>query len=186
MPSLRPALTRRLVSRARRLVNYLRGAVKGHPGVRFGRDVKLLGPGTFVLERGVNLTDGVRIWVGEGATFTMKSGSKIGDRSIVNVAASVTLEAGTRVSWDVQILDTDFHWIEDAEGRRRDHTVPVVIGPRALVGASSMILKGVSVGEGAIVGAGSVVRRSVPPGAIVAGNPAQQVGSAGAWGSTMG
>lgn len=175
----------RLASRGRRAVKYLRGAARGHPGVRFGRGVQLLGPGTFVLERGVNLTDGVRIWVGEGATFTMKSGSKIGDRSIVNVATSVTLEAGTRVSWDVQILDTDFHWIEDGNGRRRAHTAPVVIGPRALVGARSMILKGVSVGEGAIVGAGSVVRRSVQAGAVVAGNPAEQVGAARAWGSAV-
>lgn len=109
---IRPTVLQRLASRGRRAVKYLRGVFNGHPGVRFGRGVKLLGPGTFTLERGVNLADGVRIWVGEGATFTMKSGAKIGDRSIVNVAMSVTLEADTQVSWDVQILDTDFHWIE--------------------------------------------------------------------------
>jgi acetyltransferase-like isoleucine patch superfamily enzyme len=35
------------------------------------------------------------------------------------------------------------------------------------------ILAGVTVGEKAIVGAGSVVTKDVPPGTIVAGNPAK-------------
>ena len=32
---------------------------------------------------------------------------------------------------------------------------------------------GVEIGEGAMVGAGSVVTKNVPPGVIVAGNPAR-------------
>jgi serine acetyltransferase len=38
------------------------------------------------------------------------------------------------------------------------------------------ILDGVTIGRGAIVGTGSVVRRSVPPYAIVLGNPAKIIG----------
>lgn len=34
-------------------------------------------------------------------------------------------------------------------------------------------MPGVEIGDGCIVGAGSVVTRSVPPGCIVAGNPAR-------------
>jgi serine acetyltransferase len=36
-----------------------------------------------------------------------------------------------------------------------------------------VILPGLRIGEGALVGAGSVVTRDVPPGAVVAGNPAR-------------
>jgi acetyltransferase-like isoleucine patch superfamily enzyme len=43
----------------------------------------------------------------------------------------------------------------------------------ASVGSSVTILAGVTVGEKAIVGAGSVVTKDVPPGTIVAGNPAK-------------
>ena len=41
------------------------------------------------------------------------------------------------------------------------------------IGSGSTILCGVVIGEGAIVGAGSVVTHDVPPGAVVAGNPAR-------------
>lgn len=47
------------------------------------------------------------------------------------------------------------------------------IGRRCFIGARSMILPGITVGDGSIVGAGSVVTRDVPPGCIVAGNPAR-------------
>jgi acetyltransferase-like isoleucine patch superfamily enzyme len=43
----------------------------------------------------------------------------------------------------------------------------------ASIGSGSTILSNVVIGENAIVGAGSVVTKSVPPNAIVAGNPAK-------------
>jgi acetyltransferase-like isoleucine patch superfamily enzyme len=47
------------------------------------------------------------------------------------------------------------------------------IGERCFIGARSIIMPGIRVGDGSIVGAGSVVTRDVPPGCIVAGNPAK-------------
>lgn len=52
----------------------------------------------------------------------------------------------------------------------------VLIGNDVWIGHQSLIMSGVEVGDGAVVGAGSVVRRSVPPYAIVAGNPARVLG----------
>jgi acetyltransferase-like isoleucine patch superfamily enzyme len=43
----------------------------------------------------------------------------------------------------------------------------------ASIGSGATIMCGISIGEKAIVGAGSVVTKDVPPGAIVAGNPAR-------------
>lgn len=51
--------------------------------------------------------------------------------------------------------------------------IPTVIRRGASIGSNCTILCGVTVGEGAIVGAGSVVTKDVPPGVIVAGNPAR-------------
>ncbi len=61
---------------------------------------------------------------------------------------------------------------EKPEGFDKD----VIIGADAWVGRNVTILKGVVVGRGAIVGAGAVLRRSVPPYAIVIGDPAKIVG----------
>jgi len=46
----------------------------------------------------------------------------------------------------------------------------------ARVGINSTLLPGVVIGEGALVGAASVVTRDVPPGMVVAGNPARVMG----------
>jgi acetyltransferase-like isoleucine patch superfamily enzyme len=45
----------------------------------------------------------------------------------------------------------------------------------AKIGANSTILPGVRIGRDALVGAGSVVTKDVPPGAVVAGNPAKVI-----------
>ncbi len=50
-----------------------------------------------------------------------------------------------------------------------------VVGNDVWIGREATIMPGTTIGDGAIVGAQSVVTRSVPPYAIVAGNPARIV-----------
>ncbi len=99
-----------------------------------------------------------------GGSVVCKSHIKIGNRVAVG-ANSI-------------IADTDFHPL-DPDERRRDFlagaTAPVVIEDDVFVGMQSIILKGVTIGSGSVVGAGSVVTRNVPPGVVVAGNPAQVI-----------
>jgi acetyltransferase-like isoleucine patch superfamily enzyme len=58
-----------------------------------------------------------------------------------------------------------------------DWTVqPTYVRKGATIGTGATILGGVTIGERAFVGAGSVVTRDVPPGAVVAGNPARPLG----------
>jgi acetyltransferase-like isoleucine patch superfamily enzyme len=59
--------------------------------------------------------------------------------------------------------------IKSQNTRERD----IVIGDDVWLGAGTIVTAGVEIGDGAVIGAGSVVRRSVPAGAIVAGNPAR-------------
>lgn len=54
-----------------------------------------------------------------------------------------------------------------------------VLGDGVDVGAHVVVLGGVTVGAGAVIGAGSVVVKDVPPGTVVAGNPARPVGVVG-------
>lgn len=50
-------------------------------------------------------------------------------------------------------------------------TRDTVIGHDVWIGYGAMILPGAQIGDGAIIGAGAVVRGTVPPYAVVSGNP---------------
>lgn len=47
----------------------------------------------------------------------------------------------------------------------------IIIEENVWIGASSVILDGVTIGEGSVVGAGSVVTKNIPKGVIAVGNP---------------
>jgi hypothetical protein len=60
----------------------------------------------------------------------------------------------------------------DQKGRRQRFG-RITIGNNVFIGARSTFLPGVKVGENCVIGTGSVVTKSIPPGFVVAGNPAK-------------
>ena len=60
-------------------------------------------------------------------------------------------------------------------GIERSPVMPVIIGDNCFIGHQAIVLMGVTIGEGSIIGAGAVVTKSVPPGSVVAGNPARVI-----------
>ena len=95
------------------------------------------------------------------------------------------------ISWGVGIADSDFHPVS-AAARRVDaealapyyegkperpleavRSRPVRIGNNVWIGMNAIVLKGVTIGDDCVIAAGAVVTKDVPPGTIVAGNPAR-------------
>jgi acetyltransferase-like isoleucine patch superfamily enzyme len=143
--------------------------IQVRPGASFH-----VGPGRVALQRGVRIVvDSGRLTIGAG-TNVNGLGTKI------LVAESVTIGAGCTFSWDVQVLDNDFHTMT-VGGVSQPSVAPVVIGDRVWVGTRAVILKGVTIGDGAVVAAGAVVNKDVPAHSIVAGVPARVVGSVDSW-----
>ena len=101
--------------------------------------------------------------VGIGGRFIMKrkSGS----------AQGLTVITGNH-SLDIPI---DKFMKDNIIARNGDVDKDVVVEEDVWLGANVTLLAGVTVGRGAIVGAGSVVRKSVPPYAVVVGNPAKVI-----------
>ncbi len=101
--------------------------------------------------------------------------------SFVDISGGVTIGDDVWISRGAKVL-THTHQCSDVKPKRLQPTTfhPLTIGRDAWVGTGAMIMPGVSrIGEGAIIGAGSVVTRDVDDWAIVAGNPAKQIGVRG-------
>lgn len=133
----------------------------------------------FVVDGVVSLQRGVRVVV-DGGELRIGHGTNINGLTKILVAESVRIGAECTLSWDVQIMDNDFHAIT-VDGTERPSKAPVLIGDRVWIGTRAVILKGVEIGTGAVVAAGAVVNRDVPPGTVVAGMPARVVGKVDAW-----
>lgn len=71
--------------------------------------------------------------------------------------------------------DIDKYMMDCAANKIGDTEQDVIVEEDVLIGANVTILPGVTVGRGSIIGAGSVIRKSIPPYAIVLGNPAKVV-----------
>ena len=142
--------------------------------VRVRPGAELVCDGVVSLQRGIRVVvDGGRLTVGHGTNV-----NGLGTRLLC--AQEVTIGAHCTFSWDVQVLDTDFHAIT-SDGVERPSVAPVRIGDRVWVGTRAVVLKGVTIGDGAVVAAGAVVTSDVPAGAVVAGVPARVVGRADSW-----
>jgi acetyltransferase-like isoleucine patch superfamily enzyme len=112
---------------------------------------------------GSEVTFGDETHLNNGVTFASEGpGIAVGRRCLIGTG--------------VHVYDSDFHSLDAS---RRHDTPPrmarVEIGDDVFIGTNALVLKGVTVGAGSVVAAGAVVVGDVPPGAVVAGNPAQVV-----------
>lgn len=122
------------------------------PGARIGSDC--------------NICDGVFV---EGDAV-------IGDRTTIKCGVQVW--DGVRLGNDV-FVGPNATFSNDMFPRSRqrpERYVETVVEDGASIGANATLLPGVRIGRGAMIGAGAVITRSVPPNAIVVGNPARIVG----------
>lgn len=107
---------------------------------------------------------------------------EIGDHTFINRRSEIMCKKHVKIgrhcaiSWDVSIMDTDYHQIEGTTS-----TKPTVIEDNVWIGNKAIILKGVTIGKGAIVAAGSVVTADVPAHTLVAGVPAKPIKEKVSW-----
>jgi acetyltransferase-like isoleucine patch superfamily enzyme/dTDP-4-dehydrorhamnose 3,5-epimerase-like enzyme len=145
----------------------------------------------FVHPQGICETDsvgpGTRIW----AFAHVLPGARIGAEcnicdgvfveNDVVLGNRVTVKCGVQI-WDGISIEDDVFigpnvtFTNDPFPRSKvypDTFARTIVRQGASIGGNATILPGIEIGVGAMVGAGAVVTRSVPPNAIVVGNPAR-------------
>jgi acetyltransferase-like isoleucine patch superfamily enzyme len=142
--------------------------------VELGRDVKIH---AFVNLYGCRVGDETRI----GTFVEIQKGATVGARCKISshtfICEGVTIEDEVFVGHGVMFINDRRPRAARPDGTPQtedDWTLERTLVRRgASIGSNATILCGVEVGAGAIVGAGAVVTKDVPPGAVVAGNPAR-------------
>src|SRR5690606_6609238 len=100
----------------------------------------------------------------------------VGDR--VTIKCGVQLWDGTEIEDDV-FIGPNATFTNDRFPRSKQYPESFArtrVSQGASIGANATLLPGITIGPNVMVGAGAVVTRSVPPNAIVVGNPARIVG----------
>ena len=127
---------------------------------------------------GANCTLGDNVYVDAGVVI----GNNVKLQNRVSVYRGVTLEDGVFVGPHATFTNDPYPRSITPDGRLLDHddwpAVPTLVRYGASIGASSVVIAGVTIGRWAMVGAGSVVTHDVPDHGLVIGRPARLVGYA--------
>ena len=108
-------------------------------------------------------TEGSKVKIGRD-TIIMYNVDMMSSGGII-IGDNVMIAAGTKIV-------TNNH---DYTDHRTLLTKPVVLKDNCWLGASCVILPGVTVGENSVVAAGAVVTSDVPPDTVVGGVPAKEI-----------
>jgi acetyltransferase-like isoleucine patch superfamily enzyme len=144
------------------------------PNVILGRDVKIY---AFANLYGCKIGDECKI----GTFVEIQKGAVIGRRVKISshtfICEGVEIEDLVFIGHGVTFINDKYPHATTETGELQTETdwecIPTLVKRGASIGSNATILCGVTIGEGAIIGAGSVVTHDVPPGAVVAGNPAR-------------
>lgn len=124
---------------------------------------------------------------GHGGDIKIGAYCYIGENSRIWSAKEIIIGNRVLISHDVNVFDNLIHPINPNLRHKQFLSIistgqpkqinsldekKVKICDDVLIGAKSIILRGVTIGECSIVGAGSVVTKNIPPYTIVGGNPA--------------
>ena len=156
------------------MTNDLPPTCRVSPDVKLGSGVKFF---AFVNLYGCEIGDGTKL----GTFVEVQKNARIGSNCKISshtfVCEGVIIEDDVFVGHGVTFINDLYPRATNEAGGLQTEAdwkvVATVVKRGASIGSGSTILAGITIGERAIVGAGAVVTKDVPPGTIVAGNPAR-------------
>lgn len=142
--------------------------------VQLGKDVIL---SKFINLYGCRIGDNTKI----GAFVEIQKNAVIGRTCKISshtfICEGVIIEDNVFIGHNVTFINDPFPCATNSGGTLQTEEdwkcIPTLVKKGSCIGSGTTVLCGITVCENAIIGAGSVVTRDVPPGVIVAGNPAR-------------
>lgn len=126
---------------------------------------------------------GTRISVNPNAVLNLGQGFNITAKSTLLVEKEISFGKGCLLSWDILVMDTDFHPIYSAKGNLLNPASAVRVGDNVWIGCQALILKGSMIPSGSVIGARAKVSGFLATeNTVYAGEPLKEVRNDIRWG----
>ena len=121
--------------------------------------------------------------IGRGCKINIEKGGQLilGDNFLVTGNSSIICEKeisfgdDCMLSWDILMMDTDYHHIHNSVGEKINYPKPIHIGNHVWIGCKNTILKGVTIGDNNVVAANSTITHSVYDSNCIVGGSGKSV-----------
>lgn len=107
--------------------------------------------------------------IGRGSKILVSKSGKLSIGNSFNATARLNVICEYQIkinddcmfSWDVTLIDTDYHPIKGSVNEIINYPKPIEIGNHVWIGFNSQILKGVVISDNSIISSGCTVKRSL-------------------------
>lgn len=119
--------------------------------------------------------------VGEGARVVVGARTYFSPDTRIVAMNGITVGDDCAISWDVQLLDEDFHEVI-VDGEARPTGAPISIGDHVWIGSRATVHKGAVIPDDTTIASGTVVSGVfTETGTVLAGCPAKVVRRGTVW-----
>lgn len=127
--------------------------------------------GTLIIGGIANIGRGTKISIGKDGILNLGDNFTITGDSEIICQHNVSFGNGCLLSWNILIMDTDFHQIMDRSNSIINNPKAIRIGNHVWIGCRNTILKGSDIADNIIVSANSTITRKFSdPNCIIGGN----------------
>ncbi|MEJ8764146.1 acyltransferase [Phocaeicola sp. HCN-40430] len=120
---------------------------------------------------------GSYLYIGENGTLTLGNKVRIGAFSKLYCNKRITIGDEVGISWESQIFDTNFHFMENIENKQiLEKDTPIIIGSYNWFGNRVNIMKGTKTPDHCIIASNSLCNKdytNFPLYSLIAGSPAK-------------
>ena len=113
--------------------------------------------GTVIFKGSAYIGHGSKISV--GGTLVLGNGFIITAESTILASNKIEFGNDCLLSWDILIMDTDSHKIQDKADNILNPSAPIIIGNKVWIGCRCLILKGATIPNNTVIGANSLVNK---------------------------
>lgn len=136
--------------------------------------------GKWLINGQTNFGVGSKIIIDQNANLSTGDNFISGSNSKIICRDRIEIKSNCRIAWDVQIMDTNFHYIKDIEtGKVYKKTHPVFIGQNNWIGNRSSIMAGTQTPDFFIIASNSLCNKNYTkdfqPFTLVGGTPAKLI-----------